>query len=127
MMGQKIVEAMSKKNSKQQSIVLEEDSFFLEVMAVPLPQDFEQPKMKKYDKSSDLVDHFRTFVDLMRLLVTPDVIMCRTFPATLRREVRDSMVTLIPKSICTFDDFSKKFVVYFASSKRAKKTAIGLI
>ncbi|KAL2486106.1 Ribonuclease H [Abeliophyllum distichum] len=40
---------------------------------------------------------------------------------------RDWVATLPPKSIRTFDDFSKKFAAYFASSKRAKKTAIGLM
>ncbi|KAL2526786.1 Ribonuclease H [Abeliophyllum distichum] len=127
MMSRKIAEAMSKKNSRQQSMVLEEDLFSVEVMAVPLPRDFEQPKMEKYDGSSDPVDHLRAFVDLMRLRATPNAIMCRAFPPTLRREARDWVATLPSKSIRTFDDFSKKFAAYFASSKRAKKTAIGLM
>ncbi|KAL2470177.1 Retrotransposon gag protein [Abeliophyllum distichum] len=38
-------------------MVLEEDHFSLEVMAVLLPRDFKQPKMEKYDGSSDPVDH----------------------------------------------------------------------
>ncbi|KAL2456793.1 Uncharacterized protein Adt_46631 [Abeliophyllum distichum] len=81
MMGRKIAEAMSNKSSRQQSMVLEEYSFSLEVMAVPLPQDFKQPKMEKYDGSSDPVDHPMSFVDLMRLQATPDAIMCRVFSA----------------------------------------------
>ncbi|KAL2541531.1 Uncharacterized protein Adt_02509 [Abeliophyllum distichum] len=102
LMGRKIVEAMSSKNNKQQSMVLEEDPFFLEVMAVPLPRDFKQPKMEKYDGSSDLIDH-------------------------LRQEARDWVTTLPPKSIRTFDEFSKNFATHFASSKRVKKTAISLM
>ncbi|KAL2524247.1 hypothetical protein Adt_09301 [Abeliophyllum distichum] len=47
MMGRKIAEAMSKTNSRQQSMVLEEDPFSTEVMAVPLPRDFEQQKMEQ--------------------------------------------------------------------------------
>ncbi|KAL2487197.1 S-locus glycoprotein [Abeliophyllum distichum] len=127
LISRKIAEAMSKKNSRQQSMVLEEDPFSLEVMAVPLPRDFEQPKMEKYDGSSDHVDYLRTFVDLMRLRATPDAIMCRAFPPTLRRKARDWVAMLPPKSIRTFDDFSKKFAAYFVSSKHAKKTAIGLM
>ncbi|KAL2481348.1 Ribonuclease H [Abeliophyllum distichum] len=46
-------------------------------MAVPLPRDFKQSKMEKYDGSSDPVDHLRSFVDLMRLQATLDAIMCR--------------------------------------------------
>ncbi|KAL2481002.1 Retrotrans gag domain-containing protein [Abeliophyllum distichum] len=89
MMSRKIAEAMSKKSSMLQFMVLEEDSFFLEVMAVPLPQDFKQPKMEKYDGSFDHVDNLKAFVDLMRLRDTSDAIMCSAFSPTLRREARD--------------------------------------
>ncbi|KAL2498100.1 Retrotransposon gag protein [Abeliophyllum distichum] len=105
MIDHKIAEAMSKKSSKQQSIVLEEDPFALEMMVVPLPRDFEQPKMEKYDGTSNPIDHLRAFVDLMRLRVTPDAIMYRAFRPSLRQE----------------------FAVYFSSNKRAKKTTIGLM
>ncbi|KAL2539824.1 Ribonuclease H [Abeliophyllum distichum] len=71
-MGRKIVEAMSNKSSRQQSMVLEEDPFFLEVMAVPLPRDFKHSKMEMYDGSSDPVDHLRSFVDLQAI---PNAIM----------------------------------------------------
>ncbi|KAL2519036.1 Ribonuclease H [Abeliophyllum distichum] len=74
---------MSKKDSRQQSMVLEEDLFFLEVMTVPLPRDFKQPKMEKYDRSSNPVNHLRAFFNLMRLQATPDAIMYRAFPPTL--------------------------------------------
>ncbi|KAL2474867.1 Retrotransposon gag protein [Abeliophyllum distichum] len=53
--------------------------------------------------------------------------MCRIFPPTLRREARDSVATLPPKSIRTFDEFSKNFATHFANSKRVKKTTISLI
>ncbi|KAL2462016.1 Uncharacterized protein Adt_45436 [Abeliophyllum distichum] len=126
-MGRKIDEAMYSKSSRQQFMVLEEDHFFLEVMAVPLLRDFKQPKMEKYDGSSNPVDHLRSFVDLMRLQATSDAIMCRAFPPTLRREARDWVATLPPKSIRTFDEFSKSFATHFASSKHVKKTAISLM
>ncbi|KAL2479819.1 Retrotransposon gag protein [Abeliophyllum distichum] len=83
--------------------------------------------MEKYDGSSDLVDHLRSFVYLMMLQATPDAIMCRAFLPMLRREARDCVATLPLKSICTFDKFSKNFATHFASSKRVKKTAISLM
>ncbi|KAL2506418.1 Plastid 30S ribosomal protein S12 [Abeliophyllum distichum] len=126
-MGRKIAEAMSKKSSRKQFIVLEEDHFFLEVMAVPLPRDFKQSKMEKYGGSSDHIDDLSTFVDLMRLQATPDTIMFRTFLLTLRWEARDWVATIVPKSIRIFDDFFKCFATYFTSSKCAKKTAISLM
>ncbi|KAL2476323.1 Uncharacterized protein Adt_37059 [Abeliophyllum distichum] len=84
MIGHKIADAMSKKSSRPQSMVLEEDHFFLKVMAVLLPLDFEQPEMENYDGSFDHIDHLRTFVYLMRLRATHDAIICRAFPPTLR-------------------------------------------
>ncbi|KAL2513014.1 Uncharacterized protein Adt_18614 [Abeliophyllum distichum] len=89
MMGHKIAKAMSTKSSRPQSIVLKEYPFSLEVMSVSLPRDFERPKIKKYDGSSDSVDNLRTFVDLMRLRAILDAIMCRAFPLILRWETRD--------------------------------------
>ncbi|KAL2492670.1 Uncharacterized protein Adt_28298 [Abeliophyllum distichum] len=97
LMDRKIAEALSNKSNRQQSMVLKEDPFSIEIMAVPLPRNFKQPKMEKYDGSSDPVDHLRSFVDLMRLQAAPDAIMCRAFPPTLRREARDWVATLSPK------------------------------
>ncbi|KAL2474549.1 Uncharacterized protein Adt_35285 [Abeliophyllum distichum] len=75
MIGCKIAEAMSKKCDRQQSLLLEGDHFVQKVMVVPFPQDFEQPKMKKYDGTSNLVDYLRAFVDLMRLRAT-QMLLC---------------------------------------------------
>ncbi|KAL2479858.1 Retrotrans gag domain-containing protein [Abeliophyllum distichum] len=80
--------------------------------------------MKKYDGSSNPVDHLSVFVDLMRLRATPDAIMCRAFLPTLRQKVMKWVATLLPKSICTFDDFLSSLLHTLATSKRAKKTAI---
>ncbi|KAL2542023.1 Uncharacterized protein Adt_03001 [Abeliophyllum distichum] len=92
-----------------------------------LPRDVEQPKIEKYYKSSHPVDHLMDFVDLMRLHAILNAIMCRALPPTLRWKAKDWVETLPPKSINTFDDFSKLFAAYFASSKRAKKIAIRLM
>ncbi|KAL2487346.1 Uncharacterized protein Adt_32102 [Abeliophyllum distichum] len=59
-------------------MVLEEDHFSLEVMAVPLPRDFKQPKMEKYDGSSDPVNHLsskrvkKTAISLVQLAQDKD-------------------------------------------------------
>ncbi|KAL2480055.1 Retrotransposon gag protein [Abeliophyllum distichum] len=80
-MDRKIAEALSSKSSSQQSMVLEEDPFSLEIMAVPLPRDFKQPKMEKYDGSSDPVDHLsskrvkKTAISLMQLAQDKDELL----------------------------------------------------
>ncbi|XP_022868112.1 uncharacterized protein LOC111387761 [Olea europaea var. sylvestris] len=77
-------------------MVLEEDPFAPEIMAVPLPKGFKQPIIEAYDGVTNPLDHLRTFVDLMRLYAAPNAIMCRSFPPTLRREARDWVATLFP-------------------------------
>ncbi|KAL2464226.1 serine hydroxymethyltransferase 4-like [Forsythia ovata] len=42
--------------------------------------------MVKYDRSFDLNNHLRAFVDLMKLQAIPDAIMCMAFSPTLRRK-----------------------------------------
>ncbi|KAL2492183.1 Retrotransposon gag protein [Abeliophyllum distichum] len=62
-------------------MVLEEDLFSLEVMAVPLPRDFKKPKMEKYDGSSNPVDHLsskrvkKTAISLMQLVQDKDKLL----------------------------------------------------
>ncbi|KAL2471651.1 Retrotransposon gag protein [Abeliophyllum distichum] len=81
LMDRKIAEALSSKSSRQQSMVLKEDHFPLEVMTVPLPRDFKQPKMEKYDGSSDPVDHLsrkrvkKTAISLMQLAQDKDELL----------------------------------------------------
>ncbi|KAL2493193.1 S-locus glycoprotein [Abeliophyllum distichum] len=99
----------------------------VETQVLNIEQRLEDTMGPKIAEAMSKKDHLRTFVDLIRLQVTLDAIMCRAFPPTLRQEAREWVATLPPNSIRTFDDFSKNFATYFASSKRAKKTAIGLM
>ncbi|KAL2531821.1 Retrotrans gag domain-containing protein [Abeliophyllum distichum] len=119
MVGRKIVEAMSKKSSKKQSIVLLDNPFAPEVIAVPLPRDFDQLMMEQYDGYSNSIDNLRAFVDLMRLCITPDAIMCRTFLPTLRREARDWMAILSRKS-------NQRLMIFLSILMHTLPTASGL-
>ncbi|KAL2471656.1 Uncharacterized protein Adt_39792 [Abeliophyllum distichum] len=97
MMGRKIAKAMSKKSSRQQTMVLEEDPFSLEVMVVPCHEILNNQRWRNTTDPLILVNYLRAFVYLMRLRATPDVIMYKNFPPTLRRKARDWVVTLSPK------------------------------
>ncbi|XP_022855997.1 uncharacterized protein LOC111377174 [Olea europaea var. sylvestris] len=126
-MAQKIDDALSKRKDRQTQMVLEEDLFAPKIIAVPLPKGFKQPMIEAYDGVTNPLDHLRTFVDLMRLYAAPDTVMCRSFPSTLKGKARDWIATLAPRSIKTFDELSRSFVAYFLSSKRKRKTTIGLM
>ncbi|KAL2479322.1 Uncharacterized protein Adt_32288 [Abeliophyllum distichum] len=127
MLTQKIESSLTKRKDKRRQMVLEDDPFAPEIMAVPLPKGFNQPMIESYDGVTYPLDHLWTFVDMMRLYAAPDAIMCRSFPPTLCREARDWVATLAPRSVKTFDQLSQSFVAYFLSSKRKRKTAIGLM
>ncbi|XP_022875682.1 uncharacterized protein LOC111394142 [Olea europaea var. sylvestris] len=125
-MTQKIDDVISKRKDKRRQMVLKDDPFAPKIMAVPLLKGFKQPMIEAYDGVTDPLDHLQTFVDLMRLYAAPDAVMCRSFSPTLRREARDWVTTLAPRSK-TFDELSRSFVAYFLSSKRKRKMAIGLM
>ncbi|XP_022883625.1 uncharacterized protein LOC111400437 [Olea europaea var. sylvestris] len=63
----------------------------------------------------------------MNLQVAPDQVMCRAFPQMLTNTARDWFSTLEPNSIASFSDLADKFSVFFASSKRIRKTAASLM
>ncbi|KAL2480076.1 Uncharacterized protein Adt_33042 [Abeliophyllum distichum] len=63
----------------------------------------------------------------MRLYAALYAVMYQSFHPTLRREARDWVATLAPRSVKTFDQLSQSFVAYLLSSKRNRKTAIRLI
>ncbi|CAI9753656.1 unnamed protein product [Fraxinus pennsylvanica] len=96
-------------------------------MLVPLPNGFKQPMIEAYDRVTAPLDHLGTFVDLMRLYAVLDIVMCRSFSPTLRREARDWVATLAPRSIKTFDELSRSFVAYFMSRKLTQKMTIELM
>ena len=60
------------------------DSLTNEVLNHPLPPKFRLPQLESYDGSKDPLDHIESFKMLMLLQMTPDELMCRTFPTTLK-------------------------------------------
>ncbi|KAL2505305.1 Uncharacterized protein Adt_20926 [Abeliophyllum distichum] len=122
LMNHKIGEAIARMKDKCLQLVLEEDTFALEVMIVSLLKGFERLYIAKYDRTTDPLDHLRTFVDLIRVHNKLNVIICWASLPTLRRASWRLGSDFISKSIRNFDDFWKHFAAYFASSKRNIKT-----
>ncbi|KAL2453072.1 Retrotrans gag domain-containing protein [Abeliophyllum distichum] len=125
-LNEKVEEAIARRNSRGRPISIKEDPFIEEVMNVPLPQKFKEPT-GEFDGTTDPIDHIRTFQDRARLHGWPNAIACRAFPMTLRKDAREWFDMLAPRLISSFADFASKFVIYFSSSARKKKTAMGLI
>ncbi|XP_022888985.1 uncharacterized protein LOC111404404 [Olea europaea var. sylvestris] len=101
--------------------------FTPKILSYPMPDRFKYTCMKEYDGTTDPINHLNVYTDVMNLQVTPDQVMCKTFPQMLINATRDWFSTLEPNSIASFSDLANKFSAFFASSKRIRKTAASLM
>ena len=65
-------------------IQMTDSPFTIEVLNHPLPPKFRLPQLKSFDYLRDPLDQIESFKTLMLLLMTPDEVMCRAFPTTLK-------------------------------------------
>ena len=67
------------------------------------------------------MDHIESFKTLMLLQMTPDEVMCRAFPSTLKGAARVWFGKLPSSTIGNFDQLSKSFVHHFIGKQRHNK------
>ena len=68
-----------------------------------LPPKFRLPQLESFDGLRDPLDHIKSFKTLMLLQITPDEIMCRVFPTTLKGVARVWFGKLPSSTIANFD------------------------
>ena len=91
------------------------------------PKGFKLPTMESYDGTVDLIDHLEMFCISMSIQGVGDAIMCKAFPATLKKVTMSWFSSLPPRSISIFKKLRKKFVSHFKNSIAHKKTSITLM
>ena len=91
------------------------------------PIGFKLPTMESYDRTVDPIDHIEMFCTSMSIQKVDDTIMCKAFPATLKKAMRSWFSSLPPRSISTFKDLGEMFASHFISSVTHKKTSITLM
>ena len=96
--------------------------FTATVNSYPLPSKFRMPQIDSYDGVKDPLDHLETFKTLMHLQGVANVIMCRTFPTTLKGATRIWFSRLTPNSINTFKELSAQFTTHFIGGHQYKKS-----
>ena len=87
-----------------------DSSFTASVLECPLPPKFRLPQLEIYDGTKDPLDHIGAFKTLLNIQQTPDEIICRSFPATLRGVARVWFSKLLVASIANFEQLSNSFV-----------------
>ena len=95
--------------------------FTTEVLNHPLPLKFRLPQLESYDGSKDPLDHIESFKTLILLQMTPNEVMCRAFPTTLKEAARVWFSKIPPGAIANFEQLSKGFVCHFIGGQRHKK------
>ena len=69
----------------------------------PLSPKFCLPQLESYDGSKDPLDHIESFKMLMLLQMTPDEVMCRAFPTTLKEATRVWFGKIPSRTIADFE------------------------
>ena len=62
--------------------------FTASVLECPLPPKCGLPQLEVYNGIKDLLDHIGAFKTILNLQQTPDEVICRSFPATLKGVAR---------------------------------------
>jgi hypothetical protein len=102
-------------------------SFTDQVMRFPLPYKFKDPQVEKYDRSEDPSDHVEGFRAHLALHNTPDEIVYRAFPLTLKGVAKEWFGNLKPQSIDSFDTLGCQFLNQFIAVQRRKKSPAYLL
>lgn len=97
-----------------------DSSFITEVLNRPFPLKFRLPQSELYDSFKDPLDHIESFKTLMLLQMTPNEVMCKAFPTTLKGVVRVWFSKIPLKTIADFEQLSKGFVVISLEGKDTK-------
>ena len=95
--------------------------FTTDVLNCPLPPKFRLPQLESYDGSKDPLDHIESFKTLILLQMTPDEVMCKAFPTTLKGAARVWFSKIPLGTIANFEQLSKGFVRHFIGGQRHKK------
>ena len=98
------------------------DSLFtIEVLNRPLPPKFYLLQLESYDYSKDPLDHIESFKTLILLQMTPDEVMCKAFPTTLKGVARVWFSKISSRTIADVEQLNKGFVRHFIGGQKHKK------
>jgi len=77
--------------------------------------------LESYNGSKDPLDNIESFKTLTLLEMTPDEVMCRAFPTTLKGAARVWFSKIPSGTIADFEQLSKGFIRHFIGGQKHKK------
>ena len=98
-----------------------ESPFAQEIQTCSVPGRFKLPTLESYDGTTDPVDHWQQYGNIMSLQAVADGIMCRAFVTTLKGSARMWYNGLPPNSIQSFQELGAKFVAHFLGTRKHSK------
>ncbi|XP_068461731.1 uncharacterized protein [Phaseolus vulgaris] len=101
--------------------------FYDVIVDTPLPDNWKNLTIDKYDGSTDPDEHIAIYTTQISLYTWNDAVMCRVFPTTLKGAALSWFTRLPPLSINCFDTLIEKFGAQFATSRPHHLTSIALV
>ncbi|XP_047179987.1 uncharacterized protein LOC124846676 [Vigna umbellata] len=101
-------------------------SFTMAIMQTPIPEKT-PPAIDKYDGSTDLDDHLRTFGNAMTFYTNSDPVMCRAFSLSLKEEALEWYNTLPPNIVDCFAIVETLFRRQYTGNQRQELTSAELV
>ncbi|XP_058080639.1 uncharacterized protein LOC131228790 [Magnolia sinica] len=102
-------------------------SFTDDIMRSQLPPRFRMPQITPYFRAGDPTEHLESFRAWMELRSASSSVMCRAFSLTLSGEALKWYRQLKPKSIGSFTQLSKTFIMQFIGEKDKRKPTTHLL
>ena len=87
--------------------------FTTSILECPLASKFRSLQLEVYDSTKDPLDHIGAFKTILNLQQTPDEVICKSIPTTLREAARVWFSKLPIVSIANFDQLRDSFVRRF--------------
>ena len=95
--------------------------FTASILECPLPLKFCLPQLKFYDGTKDPLNHIGAFKTILNLQQTPDEVIYRSFPVTLRGSTKVWFSKLPTSSIANFEQLNDSFVRHFIGGQHHKR------
>jgi hypothetical protein len=96
-------------------------------MRAAIPAALERlPNLPSYDGLTDPDDHINNFNAILNFRKTSGAIRCRLFPTTLRKGALTWYISLPPRSVFSWQDFTDQFKKNFTASRKQPKTVATL-